>query len=106
MDQGSLVLEALQPHNRPKADEIPRQSPDLAYNPFDVSTNGSTFDTSRPLDDNTVAPDSSLLYPHLYDTFFSELPINLPSSTDDMSNWNIFQADYEALLSNQPYDNQ
>ena len=78
------------------------QVADLGSNPFDVS-NGST---SRSLEDNSVLADSNLLYGNLYDTFFSDLPINLPSNTDDMSNWNIFQAEYEALLSNQPYDNR
>lgn len=93
------MFEALQPQQSIPGD-IQHHTLDLGSNPFDVS-NGST---SRSLDDNNVLADSSLLYGNLYDTFFSDLPINLPSN-NDMSNWNIFQADYEALLSNQPYEN-
>lgn len=100
------MSQSIHPYNIPTSDIEPNETRDLAYNQFEASSSAFTFDPTRTLGDSPAFPDTRLLYGHLHETFFSEMPINLPSSTEDMSNWNTFQADYEALLYNQQYGNQ
>lgn len=100
------MSQSIQPNNISTSNIISNDTRNLDYSQFEASSSSFTFDPSRTLGSTPVFPATSLLYGHLHETFFSEMPINLPSSTDDMSNWNTFQADYEALLDNQPYSNQ
>ena len=95
------IVDPLQPPSSPKANPMSSYSSILAYEPSALSAGSFTFDTSGQLPDNTIFPSSSLPFGHLHETFFSEMPFELPTTTDDTSNWNIFQTEYETLLNYQ-----